>query len=243
MADIGIAIGLPFGRPSVHPLWAANFYIMDFPLNTAKSLLMVQNRPIDEARNIIVDMAMEHKAKYLFFLDDDVLPPKYAVLALGSILENKKDDGAMVATGIYCTKTFAPSPVIFKKDTPGGFLGWNINDQFEVDQCGAGCMLVNMEVFQHLKKPYFRFTQKYEDMGDESILRMVSEDVYFCNQVKDAGFKIWAHGAVLCQHYDSQTGKFVELPKESPPYAKELKRQQEEIKQNEQNEQKETQEV
>lgn len=227
--NIGIAIGLPFGRKTIHPMWAASFYVLDFPQNTAKSLLMVQNRPVDEARNTIVDMALQQKAEYLFFIDDDVICPKYTVLALGNILEKQKDEGVMVATGIYCTKNFSPSPVIYKDGVSGNYWDWEVNQEFEVDACGAGCMLVNMKVFENLKKPYFQFTQEYKPLPDgDQILNVVSEDVNFCRQVRNAGFKIMAHGAVLCQHYNQADDTFYELPKDSRPFKKELKRQQEE---------------
>src|SRR4051812_30270641 len=107
MANTDIAIGLPFGGRLVHPRWAMGFYILDFPLHTQKSLIMVEKQPIDVARNMIVDHALEQNAKYVFFLDDDVIAPKFTVLALGSILENKKADGAMVASGIYVTKNIS----------------------------------------------------------------------------------------------------------------------------------------
>jgi len=238
MAETDIAIGLPFGGRLIHPRWAAGFYIMDFPLHTKKSLIMVEKRPIDQARNAIVQTALEQNAKYLFFLDDDVICPKYTPLALGSILETMKDDGVMLATGIYCTKNKAAAPVIFRHGFPGSYLDWTVNQEFEVDQCGAGCLMINMEVFKHLTPPYFKFTQKYEQLEGDILLTGVSEDVYFCDSVKKAGFKIYAHGAVLCKHYSNEDDKFYELSEDSPPYKRELQRQQEEVER-----QKEKQEV
>jgi len=227
MAKTDIAIGLPFGGRLIHPRWATGFYILDFPLHTQKSLIMVEKQPIDVARNAIVDTALEQGAKYLFFLDDDVICPKFSVLALGSILQTRPD--AMVASGIYVNKNMSADPVIFKDGYPGSYLDWDVNQEFEVDMCGAGCMLINTEVFKYLEKPYFQFTQEYEKVGDDIQLKGVSEDVYFCNKVKEAGFKIYAHGSVLCAHYNNADDKFYELSKDSPPYQRELKRQQEEV--------------
>lgn len=221
----GIGIGLPFGGRLVHHKWAMSFYILDFPLNTSKRLLMVENRPIDEARNLIVDMAKDNECKFLYFLDDDVVTPRYTVLALGNILEKHKDDGVMVATGIYCTKSFVPYPVIFKDGYSGNYLDWNVNEEFEVDACGAGCMMINMELFEHLEKPYFKFTQDFVE--DQGVIG-ASEDVNFCRAVKKAGFKIMAHGAVLCAHYCNEQNKFYALPEDSPPFRREKERQQKE---------------
>jgi GT2 family glycosyltransferase len=229
MAQIGIAIGLPFGGRLVHPKWAVSMYTIDFPVSATKTLIMVENRPVEEARNMIVEQAKTMNCKYLFFLDDDVIAPRYAVLALGDILEKHSEDGVMVATGIYCTKNFAPAPLLFKDEYPGPYLDWVVNEQFEVDGAGAGCMLINMEVFNHLEPPYFRFTQEYKEVNGEPLLHVISEDLFFCQSVRKAGYKIMAHGAVICPHYCDTTKKFYELPKDSRPYKKELKRQQEEM--------------
>lgn len=233
---IGISIGLPFGGRLIHPKWAVALYTLDFPMNTTRSIIMVENRPIDEARNMIVKSALEQESKYILFIDDDVLLPRYAVQALGSLLDYGKDDGVMVATGIYCTKSFVPTPLIFRNEVLGPFLDWSVNDTFEVDDCGAGCMLINTEVFKHIEFPYFAFKEEYKTVPNspDPILTGISEDRYFCRKVKEAGFKIKAHGAVICPHYDEKQNKFYTLPENSPPYQKELKRQQAEIKEKQQ---------
>lgn len=229
MAQAGLAIALPFEGRNVHPLWAVNLSILDFPQNTAKSILMVQKQPIDIARNKLVEMALERKNEYIFFLDDDVVCPRFTVMALGDLLEKGRDEGVMVATGIYCTKSYAPAPVLYKDGYTGNYWDWTINQQFEVDGCGAGCMLINTKVFENLEPPYFKFTQQYEEKDGEQNLIMVSEDIYFCRKVRSAGYKIKAHGAVLCEHYNNADEKFYRLPEDSRPYKRELKRQQDEV--------------
>lgn len=228
---IGISMGLPFGGRLIHPKWAVMLYTLDFPMNTTRSIIMVENRPIDEARNMIVQSALDQGSKYILFIDDDVLLPRFAVQALGSVLDYGKDDGVMVSTGIYCTKSFVPTPLIFKNDVLGPYLDWTVNDIFEIDDCGAGCMLINTEVFKHIEPPYFAFQEEYKSSpgADEPILTGISEDRYFCRKVKQAGFKIKAHGSVLCPHYDEKQNKFYTLPEDSPPFRREKERQQAEV--------------
>ena len=230
MANIGISIGLPFGGRLVHPKWAVALYTLDFPMNTTKSIIMVENRPIEEARNLIVETALEQGSRYILFIDDDVLLPRFAVQALGSLLDYGADDKVMVSTGIYCTKSYIPTPLIFKNEVLGPYLDWDINQVFEVDDCGAGCMMINTEVFKHLERPYFKFHEEYKDFNGEPLLTGISEDRYFCRKVKEAGFKIKAHGSVICPHYDEKQNKFYTLPEDSPPFKRELARQQTEVK-------------
>jgi hypothetical protein len=75
----------------------------------------------------------------------------------------------------------------------GGFLG--------VDLIGAGCLMVRSTVWQKISKgPWFKWTT-----GDDELLSPqggTGEDVFFCNLVRSAGFKIWTHRQ-LAGHYHS----------------------------------------
>ena len=226
MAQVGIGIGIPFGGRLVHPKWAVALKTLDFPVNTTQCLISVEGQDVTTARNMIVDTAIEQNCRYLWFLDDDVLVPRQTIQALGHVLDHYKDDGTMVATGIYCTKTYAPAPVIYRNDTPGAFWDWHVNQIFDVDSCGAGCMMINTDVFKHLEKPYFKTTEEYKEVNGEAILHAVSEDIYFCRLVRQAGFKIKAHGSIVCPHYDEKTKKFHALPEDSIPVKREYARQQ-----------------
>ena len=225
MPPVGIAIGLPFGGRLLHPKWAVALKTVDFPVNTTQTVISVEGKDITEARNLIAKTALEQNCRYLWFVDDDVLIPRHTVQALGYILDQGADDGTMVSTGIYCTKTYAPAPVIYRDSTPGAFWDWRINDIFEIDSAGAGCMMINTKVFESIKYPYFDTTEEYKDVNGESVLHAVSEDIYFCRQVREAGFKIKAHGAVICPHYDEKQNKFHILPEDSIPYQRERARQ------------------
>ena len=226
MAQVGIAIGIPFGGRLVHPKWAVALKTLDFPVNTTQALISVEGQDVTTARNMIVDAAIKQNCKYLWFVDDDVLVPRQTIQALGYVLDSQVDEGVMVCTGIYCTKTYAPAPVIYRDDTPGAFWDWHVNQIFDVDAAGAGCMMINMKVFESLEAPYFRTEEEYKEVNGEQILHAVGEDVYFCRSIRKAGFKIKAHGSVLCPHYDEKQDKFHVLPEDSLPVKREYARQQ-----------------
>jgi len=224
MAQVGIGIGIPFGGRMLHPKWALALKTADFPVNTTQTVISVEGQDVTSARNLIVKTAKEQNCKYLFFLDDDVVIPRMTIQALGYTLD-QSDDDTMVSTGIYCTKTPFPAPVIYRNDVAGAFWDWQINQVFDVDAAGAGCMMINMKVFEHLKEPYFETTQEYKEVNGENILHIVSEDIFFCRSVRAAGFKIKAHGAIICPHYDEIQKKFFTLPEDSLPVKREVARQ------------------
>jgi GT2 family glycosyltransferase len=230
MAQVGIAIGLPFGGRLVHPKWAVALKTLDFPVNTTQTVICVEGQDITSARNTIAKAALEQNCRYLWFLDDDVVVPRHTVQALGYVLDNYGPEDVMVATGIYCTKTYISAPVIYKDGTPGAYWDWRVNDIFDVDGAGAGCMMINTEVFKSLEFPYFRTEEGYKEVSTgENVLHALSEDLYFCQQVRKAGFKIKAHGAVLCPHFDTSTNKFHTLPEDSLPVKREAERQKAEM--------------
>jgi hypothetical protein len=220
--SVGIAVGLPFcGRPT-HPLWGVALATQSFPLNTAATHVVVQNKEVGEARNQIVDWAIEHNSTYVFFVDDDVILPPFAAQRLGYVLDTRgpklyPDSKIAVCCGIYCSKEELSTPVIYKQNGQGGFWKWKLGEVFDVESAGTGCMMIRTEVFKHLEKPYFKTVEEYIEVGDQVGSQKMTDDIYFCKKVKEAGFTILAHGGVLCGHYDVKTDKIYTLPEDSYP--------------------------
>lgn len=183
--------------PIKNGLLSHNFYrgthALQTPFNTTKGILTVSNMPVDKARNILVDQAKKAGAKYIFFLDDDVLPPPYAI---NRLLRLK----AMVASGVYYSKSVPPLPVILKKDVIGGFEDWNYGDVIDVDYTGMGCVLIDMRVFDEISEPYFKYYKGSPEPNDG--IGTLGEDVWFCEKVLEAGYKIYVDTLVQCKHED-----------------------------------------
>src|SRR5580658_3434195 len=228
MADIGfhsvgIAIGLPLGGRPTSPLWGLALATQSYPLNTSIQYVAVQKVEVGEARNQIVEWAIQNNATYVFFVDDDVILPPFAGQRLGRALdftskELYPDETTMVSCGIYFSKEELTTPVIFKKNGQGAAWDWKLGDIFEVESAGTGCMMIRTEVFKHLEKPYFKTVEEYVDKdGQVAGCRMMTDDIYFCEKVNKAGFKILAHGGVLCGHYDVKKDKIYSIPEDSYP--------------------------
>ena len=59
---------------------------------------------------------------------------------------------------------------------------------------GTGCMGVNRRVVEKLENNWFRF--EYDETG----YRTTGEDYFFCQRVREAGFKIIYDPAFMCGH-------------------------------------------
>lgn len=91
-SSVGIAVGLPFGGRPTSPLWGVALATQTWPLNTSVTHVVVQKAEVGEARNGIVDWALEHNSRYVFFIDDDVILPQFAGQRLGYALDTRRSD-------------------------------------------------------------------------------------------------------------------------------------------------------
>jgi hypothetical protein len=190
------------------------------PTHFSLGYTAIKGFPVELAREKAADVALEIKAKYLWFVDDDTIPPPNALRRLVYILENYPE--IAVCGGIYVTKSDPTQPVVFRGSGLGSFWRWKAGDVFEVTSMGAGCMLIRTSVFKELEKPWFSFVQKVS--YDSAVPgQLTSEDVGFCNAVREKGYRVFAHGGVLCDHFDATTGVTYVLPADSYPMRPETK--------------------
>lgn len=218
----GLVVGIPFNGRPVAPEWAMSLATQNYPLNTSVMFMTLKGTETGEARNRIVEDAIKIKAKYIWFIDDDTAPPSYAIRSLTYALDQQSGElgNAMVCGGIYCSKSDPAAPVVFKEEGMGTFWNWKIGEVFECGGIGTGCMLIKTELFQYLEKPYFKTVDENCDSlkeGSITFKSQLTDDLYFCRKVRDAGFKILAHGGVQCIHWDISTGRAYTLPTDSYP--------------------------
>lgn len=198
LSSIGLAIGLPFcGRP-ISPEWAISFASQNYPLNTRRFHSALKGEEIGKARNLIARQALEKRSKYLWFLDDDVAPPFHAIRQLITTLENS-DDSVMIAAGIYCAKTWPTEPVVYRGNGAGAFWKWKVGDIFECTGIGTGCMVIKAERLLSIPEPWFKTIDEHGT--PEEPVRQETDDMYFCDKVIDAGYKILADTNVQCVHW------------------------------------------
>lgn len=143
-----IYLGVPtFGQVSIR--WHAHMMQLQNPLNRSVFHGYGLGWEVGQARNYLVEQALSwrndlgHTVSHVFFVDDDVLIPPYALTVL---LSRKRP----IVSGLYYAKTTAPQPLILT-DPLGGVLDPVPRNQ--VVECyahGMGCTLIDIKVFRDL---------------------------------------------------------------------------------------------
>ena len=148
-----------------------------------------------KARNEIAKEAIEYNMDYVLMIDSDIAVPRLTVTKL---LECECD----VALGWYYRKRTKTDETIifdFGKDfnshnaIKGQTMINDINESFLCKGGGLGIALIKTEVFEKINFPYFKFVNYPNDT-------ILSEDLYFCNQVRNAGMKIKCNPFIKGDH-------------------------------------------
>ena len=140
---------------------------------------------ISENRAYIATQALKNNSDYLLFFDDDmVFPPD----TLERLLDHQKDvigvasNSRMLPLKTTVQLLDGTVPVEFPKEL------------LEVKQVGTVIMLIKMEVFEKIDKPYFN-TKSHENG-----FTLMGEDAWFCEKAREKGFKIWCDGTLAVKH-------------------------------------------
>jgi len=213
----GIVIGLPtLGRP-VSIDWALAFKSLNPPINFNTIFQIVQNQEVGAARQAIAEFAVEKKAKYLFFLGDDVVIPSHTLRNL--IYRLDQDESIAVTGGVYCAKATPTFPLVFRGNGQGSYWDWKIGEFFECTGLGMDCTLIRVSALEGLSKPWFKTVDddKYFDGLNEA--EIWTEDLYFFNKLskEKSDLKVYCDGGVICDHIDVYAGKKYNLPPTSLP--------------------------
>lgn len=148
-----------------------------------------QSYSIDASRNLIVEHALEIGYDYIMWVDSDMILPKNT---LTQLMSHDKD----IVSGVYAYKILRGENVVakrFKKDAKDTYEDIPIKEikeskLMEIDGVGFGCVLTKVDMFRHIKKPWFKYSPT---MG---------EDIYFCRKAQKAGYKIWLDTSIKADH-------------------------------------------
>jgi len=182
--------------------WTNQFIMKAFQRGTAEYSPYPTKSP-EFGRNMgILKFLNDEKCKkyeHIFFLDDDSPPvDDFAIEFLRSM--NKP-----VAAGITPivrvkekTLTCHWSSVVLNDD---GKMAHIPPDKlpkhpFKAHRVGGTCLLVARRVLEKLNPPFQKTT--FNELCTDVAL---SEDVYFSDRIREAGFDIWVHPRVQCHHW------------------------------------------
>lgn len=160
------------------------------------------------ARNSIAQKALDLNVDYVLMVDNDVVIP-------ANVLKNLLDGAKLVTLGSYAHRDtdnlFRGRTCICKLYDDNGrkYFNYPLESEYsneellslrheeqykvEIHGGGMGCALIKTDVFKMLSYPWYDWVN-YKGRG------MLSEDLYFCEQCKKKGIKIYTDTRVTCGH-------------------------------------------
>lgn len=198
-----ICIGIPVGD-SITPTFFKTMLLRMEEWSQIFDIIPVieTSIPIDEARNNIVKVALDHRCDHIFFIDSDTLIQKGQ---LEQLLYHDKD----AITGVSYMRVLPYYTLIRKK------VGYRLYNPIEplssdeklikIDGAGFGCFLIKTSVFEEIKYPWFRFHfYQYEDQW-----RHLGEDLFFCEQLQAAKIDIYCDTTIRCTHIGTDVNTYM----------------------------------
>lgn len=159
--------------------------------------IAVMGRPVDYVRNTIMRLWRDKYQSFthLLTIDSDTVPPL-------DVVERLINLDTTVATGCYPIMYHDGPRWALSNRTANEDRGrhkllneFPVADQpFEVEGCGAGCLLLRRDIFDKVDWPWFRWVEHEDGL-------LIGEDFYFCDKVRAAGLPIIADPGVICQHH------------------------------------------
>ena len=160
----------------------------------------------DFARNEVTEDFLASDCDVLWFLDNDVCPPKFIFDLITNHYDKWQVAGAPYPLWMNVPGT-AQMSIVFtayqgvvhnadgKQDgikmavVPKTGTEW-------VDALATGCLFIKREVFAKLEKPYFEFKR------DPETMRVIEgEDLGFALKVNKLGIKFFCDHGMVCKHY------------------------------------------
>lgn len=138
-----------------------------------------------ENRSYIASQALKEQCTHLLLLDDDMIYEKDSIERL---LKHNKD----IVGATYNTKYEEQSKVIEYLDDEDEEK--TKVDLFKCKALGGGLLLIKTDVFFKTKQPWFGY--KWHENG----MVKMSNDWYFCEKAREAGYDIWCDLTLSPKH-------------------------------------------
>jgi hypothetical protein len=180
-----------------------NWMGLQTPMNQKAIRIFVSGMEVGDAYNKAIETILAHPDlstwKYVLTLEEDNLPPGDGLLRLYEHI----DDYAAVG-GLYWTKGEGGQPMIY--GDPQGVLNFRpqVPKADALQECnglGMGFTLFRLDVFRdpNIPKPWFRTLQ---ESG-----RSYTQDLYFFENARKAGYKVASDNRVRVGHLDPASGR------------------------------------
>lgn len=181
---------------------ATNFNAFQPPAGVSCQLFAPYGFSVPDARNMCVKEAIKENADYIFFVDDDVIVPRTALVRL---LKHNVD----VVGGMYYRKYFPLETVgMYENENkePSSLDEYKIGDIIHDSLVlPSGCTLIKTSVFQKMEEPWYKSVTV-------NGVPTLTEDTYVCQKFKDIGVDVITDTGIQCIHVDFNKGVFYGHP-------------------------------
>jgi len=149
---------------------------------------------IDSIRNGLVVQALNGETTHLMWLDTDMT---FKPSVIGDMIELfEKDEKLDAVTGLYTWKKppFKPHVYTSYNKEKGNFIpaaGFPLDEPFEVKGAGYGCLMIKIEVYNKVWRPWF-------EMKIENGHIVYGEDLFFFKKAQP--IKMLCDPRILCSH-------------------------------------------
>jgi hypothetical protein len=178
-----ILIGIPtMGSVRIEMMSSLIYVLMNTPAECA--LYTPISCYVHMNREEIVKKALQTEADYIFFVDTDM---KFPQDTLTKLLSMNVD----IVGAVYNQRKSPPTSVVIQLDPPVDRLP---NEPIKVRAVGTGLLLVKIDVFKKMSRPWFFFEPELDDQ------KAVGEDVWFCDKAREMGYDIWIEPSIVTGH-------------------------------------------
>jgi len=183
---------------------ATNFFGMQTPTAFNCDLDEPYGMTIPDARNYVVKKAIDEEYDFIFFVDDDCIIPRNALVQL---IHHMKDEKVGMAGGFYYKKYLPLESVgmhVNEKNQPVSIDDYKIGDLIhDTLVLPSGCTVIRVDMLKKLEAPWY----KTITVNNRPTL---TEDSYLCSKVQqsDLGYDIITDTGIQCIHVDYTKGLF-----------------------------------
>ena len=151
----------------------------------------IHGMTIDRGYTEAVLQAIREGATHLMCIEDDTFPPLDAIERLLAHDKDivcgwypKRQPGARVGVPIVLEN--GKRKTLDNPDATNGLV--------ELYTVPMGCTLIKTDVFKHIEMPWFVTTGQ------------LTQDSFFSQKARDAGYTLWCDTSIRCEHRDRETG-------------------------------------
>lgn len=184
IGNFKLGIGTPLSFPMIPSAFFDSFIQMEKP---DYYYLRSSFGPVDDMRNFIVKQAIAAGCTHLIMMDTDQI---YDVKTIPKLLSHK-----LPVVGCLVYRRYPPFDPLMLKGKIHEYKTiseWEPDSLVEVDATGTGCLMFNMEVFRKMPSPWFKFRKSRGST--------VGEDIGFCSDLREAGYKIFVDTSIPAGH-------------------------------------------